>query len=65
MKVLHSLKSEENTIVLIDKDFGTFRPGHFYLVFGEIYYRGFPLLHLHPATFENISPWPRGSRCRA
>lgn len=53
MKVLHSLKSEENTIVLIDEDFGEFEPGHYYLVFGEIYYQRSPLLHLRPATFDN------------
>ncbi|HOW91787.1 MAG TPA: ABC transporter permease [Anaerolineaceae bacterium] len=53
MKALHSLKSEENTLVLIDEDFGTFEQGHFYLVFGEIYFHSSPLLHLRPATFDN------------
>ncbi len=53
MKVLHSLKSEENTIVLIDEDFGEFEQGHYYLVFGDIYYQMSPLLHLRPATFDN------------
>lgn len=53
MKALHSLKSEENTLVLIDEDFGTFEQGHYYLVFGEIYFHNSPLLHLRAATFDN------------
>jgi ABC-type lipoprotein release transport system permease subunit len=53
MNALHSLKSEENTLVLIDEDFGSFEAGHFYLVFGEIYFHQSPLLHLRAATFDN------------
>ena len=53
MKTLYSLKSEEDTVILIDADFGTFEKGHYYLVFGEIYYGSSPLLHLRAATFDN------------
>jgi len=52
-QVLYSNFSNPNTIVLIDGDFATFEPGHYYLVFGETYYRRSPLLHLHPTSYDN------------
>ena len=53
MKSLYSEKSKDDTIVLIDSNFGTFEQGHYYLVFGEIYYAYSPLLHLRIAPFNN------------
>lgn len=50
---LYSSSVEENKIIYIDENFGTFEPGRYYLVFGEIY-RGYsPLFHLGRATFDN------------
>lgn len=53
MNALYSYKSETDTIILIDEDFGTFEPGHYYLVFGEVYRGRSPLLHLRAATYDN------------
>src|SRR5690606_28532433 len=33
MNALYSAKSETETMILIDEDFGVFEPGHYYLVF--------------------------------
>lgn len=53
MNALYSYKSETDTIILIDEDFGTFEPDHYYLVFGEVYRGRSPLLHLRAATYDN------------
>ena len=53
MKAVYSEKSKDDTIILIDSNFGTFEQGHYYLVFGEIYYGQSPLLHLRIAPFYN------------
>ena len=50
---LYSLKSEPNTILYIDNEFGDFEKGHFYLLFGEVYHGRSPLLHLKLVNFEN------------
>ncbi len=53
MKSIYSLKSEDDTILYIDGDFGKFEPDHYYLVFGEVYYGRSPLLHLRAVEYEN------------
>jgi len=53
--VLHSVKSNNNSIILIDENYGAFERGHFYLVFGEVYYGASPLLHLRIAEFDNTT----------
>ena len=53
MNALYSEKSRDDTIILIDSNFGAFEPGHYYLVFGEVYYGPSPLLHLRIASFTN------------
>jgi ABC-type lipoprotein release transport system permease subunit len=53
MKTLYSYKCEEDTIILIDGNFGTFEQNHYYLVFGEVYHRQSPLLHLRIAQYTN------------
>lgn len=53
MNSLYSFKSETDTIILIDEDFGTFEPGRYYLVFGEVYRGQSPLLHLRSADFNH------------
>lgn len=53
MKSLFSLKSTDDSIIYINEDFGEFEPGHYYLIFGEIYLSGSsPLLHLRIAPEE-------------
>jgi ABC-type lipoprotein release transport system permease subunit len=54
MRSLYSLKSEQDTILLVDGNFATFEPGHYYLVFGEVYYGSSPLLHLRVADDEAL-----------
>ncbi len=53
MNALYSVKSKNDTIILIDENFGTFEQGRYYLVFGEVYYGKSPLLHLRIAPFNN------------
>ncbi|MAT41886.1 MAG: ABC transporter permease [Anaerolineaceae bacterium] len=53
MNTIYSLKSENDTIILIDEDFGSFEPDRYYLVFGEVFYGSSPLLHLRRANFDN------------
>lgn len=50
---LYSSRAEMDTIILIDEEFGDFEPGHFYLVFGEVYYGNSPLLRLRIADYNN------------
>jgi hypothetical protein len=52
-KTLYSTTIEDNKLIYIDENFGQFEPGHYYLVFGEVY-RGYsPILHLRSAAFDN------------
>lgn len=51
--VLYSLRGRVNTIIFIDGDFGTFERNHYYLVFGDLYEVGSPLLNLHATKYEN------------
>ncbi len=60
MNSLYSFKVKADTIIYIDGDFGTFEPGHYYLVFGEVYYGASPLLHLRKASFNNAIAAARG-----
>lgn len=53
MKSVYSMKSEEDTIILIDENFGSFELDRYYLVFGEVYYGDSPLLRLRIADFDN------------
>jgi ABC-type lipoprotein release transport system permease subunit len=56
--VIYSLQIKANTIILIDGNFpdgniGSFEKDHYYLVLGEVYDVGSPLLNLREATFDN------------
>lgn len=53
MDVLYSEQARDDILVLIDGNFGEFEKDHYYLIFGEIYYLGSPLLNLRAATYDN------------
>ncbi|MBN2045836.1 MAG: ABC transporter permease [Anaerolineales bacterium] len=53
IEVLYSLQIRPNTIILIDGDFGAFEKDHYYLVFGEVYDVGSPLLNLRGPAFDH------------
>lgn len=61
MNSLYSTKSKTETIILIDEDFGTFEPGHYYLVFGEVYRGKSPMLHLRIAPSSSTAAFSNGS----
>jgi ABC-type antimicrobial peptide transport system permease subunit len=60
MDAVYSLQARDNTILWIDEDFGTFEEGHYYLVFGEVYDVGSPLLNLRAPSFENAIAASKG-----
>ncbi len=59
VNALYSRKSRDNTILIIDGNFGTFERGHFYLVFGEVYYDR--SLHLRTTSFDNATAAANGA----
>jgi ABC-type lipoprotein release transport system permease subunit len=50
---IYSFKSEDNSLILIDGEFGDFEKDHYYLVFGKVYRTRSPMPHLSLATFPN------------
>ncbi len=60
MNSLYSAKSDIETMLLIDEDFGVFEPGRYYLVFGEIYRGTTPLLHLRIASPGDVRALSHG-----
>ena len=52
-EVLYSEYARDNIIVLIDGNFHQFEKGHYYLVFGEVYYLGSPLLKMRIDSYDN------------
>jgi ABC-type lipoprotein release transport system permease subunit len=50
---LYSTMSRKDTILYVDDDFGTLETGHYYLLFGEVYFGRSPLLRIRPATYDN------------
>src|SRR5690554_5583082 len=61
MNALYSSKSETDSIILIDDDYGAFEPGHYYLVFGEVYRGKTPLLHLRTVPPDRVEALVRGA----
>lgn len=53
MDVIYSLKGRVNTLVYIDEDFYPFENDHYYLVIGEVYEIGSPIMNMGAATYDN------------
>ncbi len=57
---LYSTSIKDNQYIFIEKDFGTFEPNRYYLIFGEAY-RGYsPILHIRAAAYNNAITKSKG-----